>query len=208
MANRRARGQRRPLHHDYCRTTRKGRFGLGRKPQARRVRRTLKRIGLVLRRRRHDPPEEVAVWLRSVLGGWLRYFAVPTSHPYLSAFIASVKWLWFRQLRQRSQKRSILDLWKLARNWRAAIFLHFASCTHGQTNGFRPSTPEVGAQCVNAHAGIRAGGHGATRAPTATSRCWKTPEFAALSSPWTRCTQPATPRMRSCARMAPTTCSP
>ena len=128
MANRRARGQRRPetFHFlgftHYCRTTRKGRFGLGRKPQARRVRRTLKRIGLVLRRRRHDPPEEVAVWLRSVLGGWLRYFAVPTSHPYLSAFIASVKWLWFRQLRQRSQKRSILDLWKLVKELASSHF--------------------------------------------------------------------------------------
>ena len=128
MANRRARGQRRPetFHFlgftHYCRTTRKGRFGLGRKPQARRVRRTLKRIGLVLRRRRHDPPEEVAVWLRSVLGGWLRYFAVPTSHPYLSAFIDSVKWLWFRQLRRRSQRRSILDLWELVKELASSHF--------------------------------------------------------------------------------------
>ncbi len=128
MANRRARGQRRPetFHFlgftHYCRTTRKGRFGLGRKPQARRVRRTLKRIGLVLRRRRHDPPEEVAVWLRSVLGGWLRYFAVPTSHPYLSAFIDRVKWLWFRQLRRRSQRRSILDLWELVKELASSHF--------------------------------------------------------------------------------------
>ena len=128
MANRRARGQRRPetFHFlgftHYCRTTRKGQFGLGRKPQARRVRRTLKRIGLVLRRRRHDPPEEVAAWLRSVLGGWLRYFAVPTSHPYLSAFIASVKWLWFRQLRRRSQRRSILDLWELVKELASSHF--------------------------------------------------------------------------------------
>ena len=110
MANRRARGERRPetfaflgFTH-YCRTTRKGGFGLGRKPQSKRMQRTLQRIGQALRRRRHDNPEDVALWLRSVLGGWLRYFAVPSSLPFLALFVHRIKWLWFQQLRRRSQR--------------------------------------------------------------------------------------------------------
>ena len=53
--DRRARGLGRPETFDflgfthYCRKTRSGRFGIGRKPVAERVRRTLKRIGEVLR---------------------------------------------------------------------------------------------------------------------------------------------------------------
>ncbi len=119
MANRRARGERRPETFNflgfthYCRTTRKGRFGLGRKPQAKRMQRTLTRIGQALRRRRHDNPEDVALWLRSVIGGWLRYFAVPSSFPFLSIFVHRIKRLWFQQLRRRSQKAKAPELWLL-----------------------------------------------------------------------------------------------
>ena len=119
MANRRARGERRPetfaflgFTH-YCRTTRKGRFGLGRKPHTKRMTRTLKRIGQALRRRRHDNPEDVALWLRSVIGGWLRYFAVPTSFPSLVLFVHRITWLWFQQLRRRSQRAKAPELWLL-----------------------------------------------------------------------------------------------
>lgn len=121
MADRRARGERRPETFDflgfthYCRTTRKGRFGLGRKPQAKRMQRTLNRIGQVLRRRRHDDPEDVALWLRSVIGGWLQYFAVPTSLPVLARFVYHVQYLWFRQLRRRSDRSNMLALWDRVR---------------------------------------------------------------------------------------------
>ena len=119
MANRRARGERRPetfgflgFTH-YCRTTRKGRFGLGRKPQTKRMSRTLKRIGQALRRRRRDNPENVAIWLHSVIGAWLRYFAVPTSFPFLAIFVHRIKRLWFQQLRRRSQRAKAPELWLL-----------------------------------------------------------------------------------------------
>ena len=58
--NRRARGERRPETFDflglthYCRTTRNGKFGLGRKPVGKRVDQTLRRIGAELRRRMHQ----------------------------------------------------------------------------------------------------------------------------------------------------------
>ena len=117
-ADRLSRGQRRPETFDfpgfthYCRTSRKGGFSLGRKPAAKRARRTLQRIGEVLRRRRHDDPEEVARWLQRVLRGWLQYYAVPSSHAFLQAFVRSVRSLWFQQLRRRSQRGNSLRIWE------------------------------------------------------------------------------------------------
>ena len=110
MADRRARGEGRPETFDflgfthYCRTTRKGRFGLGRKPIGKRVNRTLKCIKAELRRRMHHNVHEVAAWLGRVLGGWLRYYAVPTSFPFLKRFVLRLKRMWLRVLRRRSQK--------------------------------------------------------------------------------------------------------
>ena len=88
----------------YCTKTRRGRFALGRKPVARRIARTLKRIKEVLRRRMHDDAEEVAKWLGKVVDGWLNYFAVPSSYRYLSRFVSRLKRMWLAILRRRSQK--------------------------------------------------------------------------------------------------------
>ncbi len=110
MANRRARGERRPETFDllgfthYCRTTRKGRFGLGRKPIGKRASRTLKRIRAEPRRRMRDSARDVAKWLGRVVGGWLRCYAVPTGHPSLRSFVRRVRRLWLRVLRRRSQR--------------------------------------------------------------------------------------------------------
>ena len=110
IARRRARGERRPETFDflgfthYCRTTRTGRPGLGRKPMRSRVDRTLKRIKVELRRRMHHDRYEVARWLGRVVDGWLRYYAVPTSFPYLKRFTFRLMRLWRRVLRRRSQK--------------------------------------------------------------------------------------------------------
>jgi len=110
MANRRRRGQGKPETFDflgfthYCKKDRKGRFQLGRKPVAKRMKRTLKRIAEALCRRRHRPKTETARWLGRVLNGWLNYYAVPTSFRWLDRFVRCVKRLWLRALRRRSQK--------------------------------------------------------------------------------------------------------
>ncbi len=110
MANRRARGERRPETFDFpgvahhCRTARKGRFGPGRKPVGKRAARTLKRIEAELRRRMHDNVYEVATWLGRVVGGWLRCCAVPTGFRSLKTFVHRLKRLWLRVLRRRSRK--------------------------------------------------------------------------------------------------------
>jgi len=108
--DRRARGERRPETFDflgfthYCRRTRKGRFGLGRKPERKRMSRTLKRIGMVLRKRMHDEVIPTGRWLGKVLRGWLHYYAVPTSFESLSSFVKRLQRIWYRILRERSQK--------------------------------------------------------------------------------------------------------
>ena len=110
QANRRARGQGRPETFNflgfthYCARDRGGRFQLGRKPVAKRVSRTLKRIKERLHRRRHHDVNETGRWLGQVLNGWLNYFAVPTSFRYLQRFEARLKRQWYRTLRRRSQK--------------------------------------------------------------------------------------------------------
>ena len=107
---RQERGQGRPETFDflgfthYCATSRGGRFQLGRKPVAKRMSRTLKRIKAVLRRRMHHDVKTTAKWLGKVVDGWLNYFAVPTSFRYLYRFVLRLKHLWLRMLRHRSQR--------------------------------------------------------------------------------------------------------
>ena len=119
-SNRRARGEGRPETFDflglthYCRRVRNGRFGLGRKPVRKRMNRTLKKIKRELRRRWHDDVMDIGRWLGRVLRGWLNYYAVPTSFPYLQQFAWRLRRIWIRVLRRRSQKDRFSWDWLLA----------------------------------------------------------------------------------------------
>ena len=110
QSNRRARGEGRPETFDflgfthYCRRTRRGRFGLGRKPVAKRMSRTLKRIGAALRMRMHEDVMKTGRWLGEVLRGWLGYYAVPTSFEHLKCFVVRLQRIWLRILRERTQR--------------------------------------------------------------------------------------------------------
>ena len=88
----------------YCTKDRKGQYRVGRKPVAKRMNRTLKRIKEALRRRMHAKAKDTARWLAKVLGGWLNYYAVPGSYRYLYRFVQRLKRLWLTVLRRRSQK--------------------------------------------------------------------------------------------------------
>ena len=110
QANRRKRGAGKPETFDflgfthYCRKKRNGRFGLGRKPVGKRMRRTLQALREALRRRMHDDVWQTGRWLGQVLRGWLNYYAVPTSSRSLKAFVYHLKRIWMKILRRRSQK--------------------------------------------------------------------------------------------------------
>ena len=125
-----------------------------------RVNRTLRRIGAALRQRMHHNPYEVAKWLGSVLNGWLRYYAVPTSLPSLKRFEFPLRKMWLRVLRRRSH----LDRTKLDKLGRvaAAFWPRLTIRTHGPTIGCR-HTPEVGAGWFSDHvricAGVRSNAH-------------------------------------------------
>ena len=110
VKDRRQRGFGRPETFDflgfthYCTETRRGQFQVGRKPVAKRMSRTLKRIKEALRRRMHENVGDTAKWLGKVLDGWLNYYAVPMSYRYLQRFVLGLKRMWLSILRRRSQK--------------------------------------------------------------------------------------------------------
>jgi RNA-directed DNA polymerase len=84
--------------------TRKGHFVIRRRCIGRRQRRKLQEIKRELRRRFQDPVLETARWLRQVLQGYYRYFAVPYNLDALNQFRYVVSRMWRRTLRRRSQK--------------------------------------------------------------------------------------------------------
>jgi len=86
-----------------CGKTRKGKFIVLRRPMKRRLRAKLQAIKEELKRRLHDPVVSVGRWLRTVVDGWTRYFAVPLTYDSLETFRREVIWLWRKAILRRSQ---------------------------------------------------------------------------------------------------------
>ena len=87
-----------------CAEDRHGRFQLQRHSRRDRLRATLARIKLLLKRRMHWVIPEQGCWLAQVVRGWFGYHAVPTNFRALDAFRHHVVVLWRRTLNRRSQK--------------------------------------------------------------------------------------------------------
>ncbi len=123
--NRQQRDEGKPESFDFlgfthsCDKTRNGKFIVLRQTMRERMRAKLREIKLELRRRMHHPVPEVGQWLRSVLAGHFRYYAVPRNQRKLSAFKYQVYCLWFRTLRRRSQRHRITGarMNRLAARW-------------------------------------------------------------------------------------------
>ena len=163
VSPRRRRGERKPETFDflgfthYCAKTRKGRFRLGRKPSAKRMNRTLRRVGERLWRQRHADHWEVGKWLSRVLNGWLNYFAVPGSTRWLRGFCYLLQRRWLRALRRRSQRDRFS--WGRLRRMTELLWPSVKIRHPWPGQRFRwPSTPKVGAGCLNGHVRICAGG--------------------------------------------------
>jgi RNA-directed DNA polymerase len=109
---RRARhGQRRPETFDFlgfthiCGQRRKTRtFIVRRVTAAKRMTATLKAIRASLMRQRHAPIPSTGAWLKSVVQGYLNYYAVPENLKRLGMFRAEVCRAWLHALRRRSQR--------------------------------------------------------------------------------------------------------
>ena len=109
-ANRARRGDGKPETFDFlgfthmCGCNRNGGFMLHRRTMAKRMRAKLQEIKQTLRRKWHDPTDEVGAWLHRVVAGYYRYFAVPTNLDQLRAFRDAVTRLWWQRLCRRSQR--------------------------------------------------------------------------------------------------------
>ena len=85
-----------------------GRFTVLRQTIRKRLQAKLGEVKAELRRRLHDPIPEVGSWLRSVVGGHIRYYGVPMNSPALAMFRFQVGRLWYRALSRRSQNGRVL----------------------------------------------------------------------------------------------------
>ena len=102
-----------------CGKKRNGRFTVLRQTMRKRLQAKLSEVKAELRRRWHDPIPAVGQWLRSVVGGHIRYYGVPMNNQALSVFRYRVGWLWQRALSRRSQTgrvswermRRLIDQW-------------------------------------------------------------------------------------------------
>ena len=123
--NQRRREQGKPDTFDFlgfthcCGKTRKGKFMVLRLTSATRLRAKLLAVKTELRRRTHHPIAEQGQYLRSVVVGHGRYFAVPCNGARVQAFHFQVGRLWHRTLCRRSQAKhmSWKRMHKIVAHW-------------------------------------------------------------------------------------------
>jgi RNA-directed DNA polymerase len=108
-AHRRARGKGKPETFDFlgfthsCGKTRRGKFTVLRQTVRRRWQAKLKAVKAELRQRLHEPIPVVGAYLRSVVGGHVRYYGVPMNGSSVGAFRQAIGRLWWWALKRRSQ---------------------------------------------------------------------------------------------------------
>jgi RNA-directed DNA polymerase len=92
-----------------------GMFVVIRKSNKKRLCAKLQEVKVELRKRMHDPIPKVGKWLRSVVGGYNRYFGVPTNQSSLYVFRFQVGRYWHHTLKRRGQKKSALTWERMVR---------------------------------------------------------------------------------------------
>jgi group II intron reverse transcriptase/maturase len=111
--NRRRRGQGKPETFDFlgfthcCGQSSKGKFMVLRLTSAKRLRAKLHAVKDELRRRMHRPIAEQGQYLRAVVAGHARYFAVPRNGARVQVFRFQIGRLWHRTLCRRSQSKHL-----------------------------------------------------------------------------------------------------
>lgn len=111
--NRSRRGQGKPETFDFlgfthcCGKSSKGKFMVLRLTSAKRLRAKLHAVKDELRKRMHRPIAEQGKYLRAVVTGHTRYFAVPRNGARVQVFRFQVARLWHRTLCRRSQAKHL-----------------------------------------------------------------------------------------------------
>jgi RNA-directed DNA polymerase len=102
-----------------CGKSRRGGFLINRKTRRDRMRAKLQVIKQELRKRMHLPIPQQGKWLKQVLAGYFRYFAVPTNSRALAMFRDEVVKRWQALLGRRSQNGGLTwdRITKLADDW-------------------------------------------------------------------------------------------
>ena len=90
-----------------CTKDRRGRFAVRRITDRKRLWAKLRAVKEELKRRRHLPIPEQGRWLRSVVQGHARYYAVPGNIAAIVTFRGQAKRHWYQALRRRSQRTSL-----------------------------------------------------------------------------------------------------
>ena len=113
QSNRRRSGMGKPDTFDFlgfthcCGRTRKGKFMVLRLTSGKRMRAKLLKVKTELKKRMHQPIAEQGRYLRAVVGGHARYFAVPCTGARVQVFRFQVGRLWHRTLCRRSQVKHL-----------------------------------------------------------------------------------------------------
>ena len=127
--NRRRRGQGKPETFDFlgfshcCGQTRKGKFMVLRITSGKRLRAKLLAATSELRKRMHQPIADQGLYLRTVVGGHARDFAVPCNGVRVQNFYFQVGRLWHRPLCRRSQAKHLSwkRIHKIVAHWLPSI---------------------------------------------------------------------------------------
>jgi RNA-directed DNA polymerase len=92
-----------------------GMFVVIRKSNRKKMRAKLKEIKVELRKRMHQPIPEIGKWLKSVVGGYNRYFGVHSNEPALYAFRFQIGRYWHHAIKRRGQRKSRLTWNRMTR---------------------------------------------------------------------------------------------
>ena len=113
VVDRRKRGEKKPETFTFlgfthqCGTSPRGLFVVWRQTANKRIVAKLKQIKQTLRRRMHEPMDQIGAWLRSVAQGFYQYHAVPGNLRAMNTFRHRLRQLWRSTLRHRSQRPNV-----------------------------------------------------------------------------------------------------
>ncbi len=83
-----------------------GKFAILRQTIKKKMRTKISEIKIELRKRMHDPIQEIGKWLKAVVTGHYQYYGVPGNYDAMNDFRNEVSEKWIHTLRRRGQKRA------------------------------------------------------------------------------------------------------